>query len=969
MPSEMIYTFGGTVQAGGGFYLSRHADDELLDLCRRSAFAYVLTARQMGKSSLMVRTVDRLANENIRSVIIDLTQIGAQVTPEQWYLGLLAVIEEQLALDTDAVGWWKANADIGFTQRMTRFFEAVLLKEVAEPVVIFVDEIDTTLSLGFTDDFYAAIRYLYNARATKPEFKRLSFALIGVATPGDLIRDPQRTPFNIGQRVDLDDFTYEEAAPLAEGLKLPPGEARQALRWAMKWTNGHPYLTQRLCMAMVEAGHLRWTESDVDRVVADRFFGAMSEQDNNLQFVRDMLTKRAPDVEGALTTYREIRSGKRPVRDEEQSIVKSHLKLSGVVRREDAGLRTRNRIYETVFDERWIKQHLRVDLVKRVKRVSVNLAPYAAAVLLILSIYGWLLVRTLSRDAKNAIADKQSAEESLKRATEETAKFTAMTQAAQKDYARQQELARKDREEAMRQLMIARREKMIAQRDSYEANANLQKAKDAAAKALDDIAKANVDLAKANDDTAKANEVKAQAVYELDKAVKALNHAQQELAHAQGRADEAKKQVDAAEAAKEALKLANKLQEEQDQKAKEEVYAKEIFRFHTGPVINVATHPQDSNLIVTASADGKAQVVDIRDKVSAKHTQESGSALVGAVFSSNDKSVVTASVDGKIRVYDADTGKEQTGLAGYIGDIPLKTVQQYKQGRPVLGNFGSFVAMEGREGGTLQVWDLKDSNKGPLVLRGRQGELKSLTVSPAGQFIVAVNKTNTLQVWDRTKPEKALLEFTGHTGPITSLAFSPDESLLVTASMDNTARTWSLTNPRKKPVIMNKHRGPLTSVAFSPDGKWVVTASKDGKARVWVANSGKEVAELRNRTFISVNYAGPRSFPLNLFFPISIDISNKGDLPEINSATFSPDGVYVVTASEDGSAQVWKAKAGKKIATLRGHILGVQSAIFTPDGKSVITAGADHTVRLWDLCREKDGLKSSILGNKCSSSP
>lgn len=78
---------------------------------------------------------------------------------------------------------------------------------VAAQVVIFVDEINTTLSLNFTDDFYAAIRALYDARAHMPILQRLSFVLIGVATPGDLIRDSKRTPFNIGQRVDLADFS------------------------------------------------------------------------------------------------------------------------------------------------------------------------------------------------------------------------------------------------------------------------------------------------------------------------------------------------------------------------------------------------------------------------------------------------------------------------------------------------------------------------------------------------------------------------------------------------------------------------------------------------------------------------------------------------------------------------------------------------------------------------------------------
>jgi hypothetical protein len=137
----------------------------------------------MGKSSLMVRTAERLAHNGIRSVIIDLTQIGVQVTAEQWYLGLLSAIEESLMPKTDIVSWWQADAHLSVTQRLTKFFQEVLLAEVAEPVVIFVDEIDSTLSLAFTDDFFAAIRYLYNARAHVPEFQRLSFVLIGVVTP------------------------------------------------------------------------------------------------------------------------------------------------------------------------------------------------------------------------------------------------------------------------------------------------------------------------------------------------------------------------------------------------------------------------------------------------------------------------------------------------------------------------------------------------------------------------------------------------------------------------------------------------------------------------------------------------------------------------------------------------------------------------------------------------------------------
>src|SRR5207244_9366351 len=116
-------------------------------------------------------------------------------------------------------------------------------------------------------------------------------------------------------------WSFEEAQPLTEGLGLPHDEARQVLGWVLDWTGGHPYLTQRLCGAVTEARRSDWTRAEVDQIVAATFFGARSEHDNNLQFVRDMLTERAPDRVGVLLIYRKVLRG-RPVPDEEQSLVK-----------------------------------------------------------------------------------------------------------------------------------------------------------------------------------------------------------------------------------------------------------------------------------------------------------------------------------------------------------------------------------------------------------------------------------------------------------------------------------------------------------------------------------------------------------------------------------------------------------------------------------------------------------------------
>src|SRR5262245_50287266 len=98
MTDPSIFTVGGTVQASGGVYIALPADDELLQHCMNGDFSFVLTARQMGKSSLMVRTSERLNAAGTRTVIIDLTRLGTNLDVEQWYLGLIDEIVEQLDL-------------------------------------------------------------------------------------------------------------------------------------------------------------------------------------------------------------------------------------------------------------------------------------------------------------------------------------------------------------------------------------------------------------------------------------------------------------------------------------------------------------------------------------------------------------------------------------------------------------------------------------------------------------------------------------------------------------------------------------------------------------------------------------------------------------------------------------------------------------------------------------------------------
>ena len=205
---------------------------------------------------------------------------------------------------------------MGQIRRLERFFAEVLLTTIPERVVIFIDEIDATLGLEHKDDFFAALRAMYDERAREENFKRLSFVLVGVATPSELIENPKRTPFNVGQRVEMTDFTFQEALPLAAGFDLPEAEARQLLGWILNWTGGHPYLTQNLCKMAADQNRAKWTEADVATLVNANLTGEAAMKDNNIQFVRDMLIERGPKANDDKKPHKD--DGKDQYKDEDK---------------------------------------------------------------------------------------------------------------------------------------------------------------------------------------------------------------------------------------------------------------------------------------------------------------------------------------------------------------------------------------------------------------------------------------------------------------------------------------------------------------------------------------------------------------------------------------------------------------------------------------------------------------------------
>jgi hypothetical protein len=181
--------------------------------------------------------------------------------------------------------------------------------------------------------------------------------LLGVATPADLIQDSRTTPFNIGKRIELTDFTEEEAVPLARGLGKEPDLALKLLNRVLYWTGGHPYLSQQLCQAVAENVNVTIT-GDVDRLCEEMFLSSRSrDRDNNIHFVRKRLLSNGEKVFDLLNLYAKVYRQEKVPADEANPLVKILL-LSGVVKPVEGYLSVRNRIYQAVFDQEWMERNM-----------------------------------------------------------------------------------------------------------------------------------------------------------------------------------------------------------------------------------------------------------------------------------------------------------------------------------------------------------------------------------------------------------------------------------------------------------------------------------------------------------------------------------------------------------------------------------------------------------------------------------
>lgn len=330
-------------------YVERDADRQLKDiLSSMQRPGYVLVSRQMGKTNLLLHAKKTLQSESDIFVYLDLSNRfnNERDCFENIIDTAIATHESLLECAKEEIAQLRANNTRSFQREHTEELK-ILLKYIKGKLVIILDEIDALTKTAYSDNIFSQIRSIYFDRVNYPILERLTYVLSGVVEPTEIIKDPRISPFNIGQKIFLNDFSYEEFLTFIDKSGLSYIN-ELSLKRIYFWTRGNPRMVWDLCYE-IEGSNKDINEENIDDTVKKTYLTSFDR--TPVDNIRE-LVKKDRDLREAII---QIQYGKGT---ELPDNIKNKLYLTGIINYDDndSSIKIKNEIINKSLDLEWIKE-------------------------------------------------------------------------------------------------------------------------------------------------------------------------------------------------------------------------------------------------------------------------------------------------------------------------------------------------------------------------------------------------------------------------------------------------------------------------------------------------------------------------------------------------------------------------------------------------------------------------------------